>query len=774
MPALGDAGLTQPVQIAVTSGGLTSPPVVGPAATSFVTVVRPQPPVVDINGPLPGSTQKIDQYSGLPAVVAGDLSIVSSAPMLASAQIAFDPAHIPQFAYDTSGTNINAVMNQLTLTFSGVDTVEHYEQVLRSLAVNYPSFQIGYTSSLTITVTTTTTNLISAPVNVLVTSLNAVRPLVDLNGPAPGRGTQATLYRGVPDQPFFQDDSLTIVSPSATTLFNANVRGPGGVSMEVDTSGTNIHASMSGGTLVLIGEDTLERYDQVLRSLKFLSVNLAPGTYPVKFTAEGSSGSSQEAIALVSVVDPLPSQLDLDGDPDHAYFAATYRPGLGPVPIVDPVGLSIDSPWQTLTGAIIQLIGPGTLHLDTSGTNITGNPSGDSITLQGVDTVANYEKVLRTTTYENAMPWTGIIRVAFSVFDSAGRQNPIVESLITQDDTPASVVGRYVFYNDSKFDGYDPGAGAADDAAIATDKAPYFAGGGVASTAAATSYVRGINGIMIDVEHLHGPVAADDFTFKIGDTNDPGTWEIAPPPSQILVRPGDGDGGSDRIELVWTDGAIKDTWLQVTLKGNDVSGGGDTNTGLTTSDVFYFANIVGDTLVGSAPPAFFTNVADELGVRTHYGYQQPLTNIYDFNKDGLVNVADEIIARTNYFLLFRIDLPAPGAVPAAAVALVDQQPDTEAAPMTASAGAVDPSGAAVAVTLSLRSASGGGETKPMVPSQGRLAVPDANGSVVRTSDEILARARWRSVEAAVAQRDDTADVDDELIADLLAVRWPLS
>ncbi len=63
--------------------------------------------------------------------------------------------------------------------------------------------------------------------------------------------------------------------------------------------------------------------------------------------------------------------------------------------------------------------------------------------------------------------------------------------------------------------------------------------------------------------------------------------------------------------------------------------------------MFYFANIVGDTLVGSAPPAFFTNVADELGVRIHYGFQQPVTNIYDFNKDGLVNVADEIIARTN-------------------------------------------------------------------------------------------------------------------------------
>ncbi len=144
--------------------------------------------------------------------------------------------------------------------------------------------------------------------------------------------------------------------------------------------------------------------------------------------------------------------------------------------------------------------------------------------------------------------------VAITVRDPLLQQSIQAVSLLTVTDPPASVVGRYVFYNNSKFDGHDPAAGAADDAAIATDKMPYLAGTGISPPTAATSYSAGINGIMIDVAHLHGPVTADDFTFKIGDTNDPGTWATAPPPSQILVRPGAGDGGSDRIELVWPDG----------------------------------------------------------------------------------------------------------------------------------------------------------------------------------------------------------------------------
>ena len=79
-----------------------------------------------------------------------------------------------------------------------------------------------------------------------------------------------------------------------------------------------------------------------------------------------------------------------------------------------------------------------------------------------------------------------------------------------------SVAGRFLFYNQSKYDSNTAGVDDADDGAIATDKVPYFAGGGVI-------------GPRVDVrlclwhQRHHGGhrrrgqrYTASDFIFKIG------------------------------------------------------------------------------------------------------------------------------------------------------------------------------------------------------------------------------------------------------------------
>ncbi len=232
--------------------------------------------------------------------------------------------------------------------------------------------------------------------------------------------------------------------------------------------------------------------------------------------------------------------------------------------------------------------------------------------------------------------------------------------------TVSQIAGRQIFYNQSKYDGDSPAVGASDDDAIAIDKVPYFPGDGVATGSNATSYSRGINGIMVDLEGVHGDIAADDFEFKMGKTNSPDTWTTAPAPSAVVTRTGAGVGGSDRVEILWSSGAIANTWLQVAVRGNDALGAFDKNTGLPQSDVFYFGNLVGDSFFDSPPLVFTTNVSDEIGVRNHYNFLQPITNVYDFNKDSLVNVADELLVRANYRFLARLNLPAPSAAAAAA------------------------------------------------------------------------------------------------------------
>src|SRR5574340_1755426 len=128
------------------------------------------------------------------------------------------------------------------------------------------------------------------------------------------------------------------------------------------------------------------------------------------------------------------------------------------------------------------------------------------------------------------------------------------------------VIGRYVFYNNSVFDGNDPAPNASDDRAIAPDKTALLPGQ-TARFANYTSYSRGINGIMIDVAGGLSPsapprgLALDDFIFRVGNSDDPNTWALAPRPSSITVRRGEGAHGSDRVTIVWPDGAIQKQWL---------------------------------------------------------------------------------------------------------------------------------------------------------------------------------------------------------------------
>ena len=92
----------------------------------------------------------------------------------------------------------------------------------------------------------------------------------------------------------------------------------------------------------------------------------------------------------------------------------------------------------------------------------------------------------------------------------------------------------------------------------------------------------------------------------------------------------------------WPDGAIAGKWLQVTVKGG-------ANTGLARDDVFYFGNAIGET--GNDPGNALVSAADVIGARDnpHGPFNQAsITNRYDFNRDGLVNGTDVIIARTGF------------------------------------------------------------------------------------------------------------------------------
>jgi ELWxxDGT repeat protein len=206
-----------------------------------------------------------------------------------------------------------------------------------------------------------------------------------------------------------------------------------------------------------------------------------------------------------------------------------------------------------------------------------------------------------------------------------------------------AVLAKHIFYNNSYFDGYTPGASEIDDSAIATDKSPKQALDGFYSRNV-TSYSRGINGLMFDVVGLHNDLTIGDFRFRktifIPNVH---YWVDAPPPSHVELQRGGGVHGSDRVTLIWPDGAIRNTWLRVIVRGNDLVGGYNTSTGLADSEVLHYGNLVGDSFLNARGLAFDTSLADVSQVFGNLGRDASITDPYDFNRDGRVSTIDATI-----------------------------------------------------------------------------------------------------------------------------------
>ncbi len=207
--------------------------------------------------------------------------------------------------------------------------------------------------------------------------------------------------------------------------------------------------------------------------------------------------------------------------------------------------------------------------------------------------------------------------------------------------TTAQVVGRHLFYNGSSFDGNSPAANAADDAAVATDKTALLPGQ-IATFSNYASYHRGINGLMVDVAGLPAGTspAADDFRFRVGNSNDPATWPDAPAPTAVTLRAGAGVDGSDRITIVWAEHAIQSQWLEVTLPA--------ANFGLGSDDVFYFGSAIAEG--GNSPANAQVTTTDLLLARNNpRNFLNPaaIDFAFDYNRDQRVNSTDLLLARNN-------------------------------------------------------------------------------------------------------------------------------
>ena len=200
--------------------------------------------------------------------------------------------------------------------------------------------------------------------------------------------------------------------------------------------------------------------------------------------------------------------------------------------------------------------------------------------------------------------------------------------------------------------------GPADNAAIATDKSALLPGQ-PASFANVTSFDKGINGIMLDVSGGLPLTAlaglAGNLGFKVGAAGDPSGWANGPRPSQFTILPDAGVDGSDRIILVWADGAIRNTWLRVTVPALPQGG-------FNAPEAFYFGNLVGETGDGGGASGWRVSALDLGQVKRDLNKAAGITSPTDVNRDGRVNALDlGILKRALNQSLAPPLVPAPAA-----------------------------------------------------------------------------------------------------------------
>ena len=106
----------------------------------------------------------------------------------------------------------------------------------------------------------------------------------------------------------------------------------------------------------------------------------------------------------------------------------------------------------------------------------------------------------------------------------------------------------------------------------------------------------------------HSTITASDFTFRVGLNNSPSLWATAPAPSTVSVRIGSPAVGNDRVELTWTDGSIREEWLEVTVLP-------DSHTGLVIPYTFFYGSVIANTGTGDTGSLAITSSTDENAAR---------------------------------------------------------------------------------------------------------------------------------------------------------------
>ena len=304
------------------------------------------------------------------------------------------------------GGTIDYAFSGSTLTLSGVDTLADYQTALDSVAFSSTSLNptdFGADLTRTISWQATSGALTSTAVTSTVDVAGVDQPPVLSNG-----GNTATYTIGGAAQAV--DAGLAVSDPDSLDLAGATVAISGGLQTG-DTLNFTTQNGIAGsynaisGVLTLTGSATVAAYQAALESVTFSTSSASASARTISWQVTDGTDASNTVTSTIDVAD-VPPVLGGAGD------TVGYTQG-GAATVIDSGLTAADPSSATLSGATVSVTGGffagDTLTIDgaTSGAIIDGGGtidyafSGSTLTLSGVDTLADYQTALDSVAFSS-------------------------------------------------------------------------------------------------------------------------------------------------------------------------------------------------------------------------------------------------------------------------------------------------------------------------------------------------------------------------------------
>ncbi|HOM50528.1 MAG TPA: hypothetical protein PLE87_04630 [Phycisphaerae bacterium] len=378
--------------------------------------------------------------------------------------------------------------------------------------------------------------------------------------------------------------------------------------------------------------------------------NFDYGWYP---TANGRGGVDiGNTKEIVEVDDPsLNGRLIGFGAGYKSYDYTNYRPGVGKLYIdndnpdygfgafFDGVTPGWDDPLNPPAGAVEYAVFEGQI-------STKGMPGG-TYTLKVVPSAEGTNVLHGLVLWKSATPdYSGLGSFAVKANQVLVANPDGLKFTVPAPEVNAEIVARHVFYNQCAYDGnkaaIDPGpiAGANNDDgdAVDTTKVPLMLGGGTSTFANYTTYAKGLNGLVYDIKNLNGAVpTASDFVFTYMGR----TGAMAPQvkvPSAVVLWPGAGVDGSDRLFISFENESIVNGWLKV-----------EVTTGFgAPAEEHWWGNVQGE--AQNDANNMIVNALDLSLIKANYTNpgQAPVSWVWDFDKNRTCNALDASYAKGKF------------------------------------------------------------------------------------------------------------------------------